>query len=96
MKKTLLTVGITLALAGMLLVPPAITARPNGASSAAAGQRRGEDEGHPEMRDAIRHLEQARAALQKAKREFNGHRSKALELTEQALRECHEALESAR
>jgi hypothetical protein len=53
-------------------------------------------ERHPAIRAAIRHLEQAKESLRKASHDFGGHRARALELTDQALRECHEALESDR
>ena len=49
-------------------------------------------EQHPEMRAAIRHLEQAKASLERAAHDFGGHRAKALEHVNEALRECNEAL----
>jgi len=49
-------------------------------------------EPHPEIRAAIHNLEEAQNHLEKAARDFGGHRAKALELTRQALAECNEAL----
>lgn len=89
MKKTLLAVAATLALAAAVILPLNVPARPTGAPSPAA-QR---EERHPEIRAAIRHLEQARDNLQRAAHDFGGHRVKALEHTNQALEECQKALE---
>ncbi len=81
-----------------MIIPAGISAGASGAPSAPAGQvlKGSREERHPEMRAAIRHLEQARESLQKAAHDFHGHRARALELTDQALRECREALESDR
>ena len=49
-------------------------------------------EPHPEIHAAIHHLEEAKANLEKAAHDFGGHRLKALEHTNRALEECHEAL----
>ncbi len=45
------------------------------------------------MRQAHRHLEQALDALKKAEADKGGHRVKALELVEGALREVKEGIE---
>jgi len=50
-------------------------------------------ERHPEMRHALHALEKAKEALQHAAHDFGGHRAKALELTDQAIREVKEGLE---
>jgi hypothetical protein len=50
---------------------------------------------HPRIEAAIRHLEEARRELQAAPEEFHGHRVKAIEHVDQALAECHKALEAA-
>lgn len=52
--------------------------------------RRGES--HPEMRAAMRHLEEAKRNLEHAAHDFGGHRAKALEHVNQALAECNEAM----
>ncbi len=62
--------------------PPKVMPRNNG------------KEKHPEMQAAIRHLEEAKARLQAGAHDFGGHRAKALEHVNEALRECREALES--
>ena len=47
----------------------------------------------PELRAAQRELKQARAHLQEADRDYQGHRRKAVEYVDQALNELHTALE---
>ncbi len=90
MKKTLLAVAVALALAFTVILPMNTPARATGAPSPAAqgGER------HPEIRAAIRHLEQARDNLQRAAHDFHGHRAKALEHTNHAIEECQKALEA--
>ncbi|MHB8623002.1 MAG: hypothetical protein ACYC9J_07330 [Sulfuricaulis sp.] len=50
---------------------------------------------HPEMHRAQHALENAKHDLEKAAHDYDGHRAKALELTDQAIREIKEGLESA-
>lgn len=57
----------------------------------AFAQRRGRER-HPEMMRALRELEQARADLKKAATDFGGHRVKALDHTNAAIDEVHDAL----
>jgi hypothetical protein len=45
---------------------------------------------------AMKHLRMAQEALQKADHDFAGHREKALGLTDEALRECRQALQADR
>src|SRR5262245_33841738 len=47
----------------------------------------------PELRAAQRELKQARAHLQEADRDYQGHRRKAVEYVDQALSELRTALE---
>lgn len=49
-------------------------------------------EKHPEIRAAIHHLQEAKNNLEHAAHDFGGHRAKALEHVNEALRECNEAL----
>jgi hypothetical protein len=49
-------------------------------------------ERHPELIRALKSLEKAKADLQKANRDFGGHRAKAEELTEQAIQEVQAAI----
>jgi hypothetical protein len=51
---------------------------------------------HPEMAAADQHLRQAKANLERAARDYGGHRTKAIELVNQALEEmrlAHEVTE---
>ncbi|HLH80772.1 MAG TPA: hypothetical protein VKV29_10890 [Chthonomonas sp.] len=50
-------------------------------------------EKHPEIRHALFALNRAKMFLSKAQHDFGGHREKALDLTEQAIRECQLALQ---
>jgi len=49
-------------------------------------------EPHPEIRKAMRALNNAQGFLQHADHDFKGHREKALDLTQQAIKECQAAL----
>jgi hypothetical protein len=49
---------------------------------------------YPEMRGALRHLEQARDNLSNAAHDFHGHRAKALEHTNKAIDEVNKAIAS--
>ena len=51
---------------------------------------------HPRIEAAIHHLEEAKRELEAAPEEFHGHRVKAIGHVNQALDECHRALESVR
>ena len=48
---------------------------------------------HPRIETAIRHLEEAKHELEAAPEMFHGHRVKAIEHVNQALEQCHKALE---
>ena len=50
-------------------------------------------ERHPEIRAALRNLNQAKNNLQNAAHDFGGHREKALDLVQQAINECNQALQ---
>ena len=58
----------------------------------ASAQPEQKRERHPEIRSAMKNLEQSKRNLQKADRDFGGHRMKAVQLVDQALGECREAL----
>ncbi len=59
-----------------------------------AGQRkRGGGERHPEIRAAIRALENAKRHLQEAAHDFGGHRAEALEAVNHALEQLKLALQ---
>ncbi len=48
--------------------------------------RHGRHEKHPELMNAMRALERAKCDLHNAARDFGGHRAKAEELAEQAIK----------
>ena len=48
----------------------------------------------PHMDDAKKALENAKKQLKEAAHDYNGHRAKALELVDQAIKEINEGLES--
>ncbi len=91
---------VALALAAGLSVPLAAAALPAAPAQNPLGQVRreareheGKPERHPEIRQAIRLLEQARTVLQKrAARDFEGHRAKALQEINEAIAQLRAAL----
>ncbi len=94
MWRKLVSWSIAGAVLAVLLCPAVNHARPGTPQfmpAQAAGPRRGQER-HPEIRRAIRALRNARQALQSGAHDFGGHRSKALEEVNQALKECNEAL----
>jgi hypothetical protein len=94
MEKSLLGTITVIALAGATIFPVNMLARASASPGTPAGQaeRKEGRERHPEIRMAIRHLEMAKQALQKADRDFGGHRTEAVRHTDEALEECHRAL----
>lgn len=50
-------------------------------------------EAHPQIRAALRALENARDHLQRGAHDFGGHRARALQLADQAIQECQAALQ---
>ncbi len=90
-----------MALLGVMVFPMSTVSQPSpGQAGGPQGARRGEREGeggrerHPEVRRALRTLQRAKDELKEGAHDFGGHRQKALELTEQAIQECHQALQS--
>ena len=55
---------------------------------------KGRMEKHPELIMSLRHLNAAKNTLQKASRDFDGHREKAVDLTNQAIKEVELAIAS--
>lgn len=85
MRKQMLKVVGGLLLAGALAVPVIVSAVPQ-------PQR---DEPHPVIRESIDKIEAARHDLVAyAARDFDGHRAKAVEHLDQALKELHLALDA--
>ncbi len=94
MKKKLIVVAGALILSIAVIAP--IRMQSLGGPSPAAAQEPGPGRGerHPEIRRAIRALENAKRDLQSGAHDFGGHRAKALEHVNQALEECHAALQA--
>jgi len=95
MNRTLIaTVGSAAFLAAMMFGGPAkaqpATPQPTAAPTAQNARREGER--HPEIEEALRHLEEAKRNMEKGAHDFGGHRAKALDLTNQAIDQLHEAL----
>ena len=53
-------------------------------------------ERHPEIRRAMHALQNAKAALMKADRDFDGHRTAAVKEVDEALAECAKCLQADR
>lgn len=73
---------------------PAPSPRPAAAAAAspAASPAGMPAEPHPEIRAALDALQNARNHLAHGAHDFGGHRAQALNLTDQAIRECRAAL----
>ena len=107
MQKSLATIGLSLAAAGVLTIPASAASPVPGQHSlvlpaqivavqqqAATSVRKIEQrERHPEIRKAITALEQARYALQHADHDFGGHRADALAATDKAIVQLRLALQ---
>ncbi|MGD1154259.1 MAG: hypothetical protein ABSA41_00335 [Terriglobia bacterium] len=104
MKRTFLVCSAALAVLGFTMLigapkaqphpspAPAAMAAPTAAPAAVAAPAPEPQERHPEIRAAIRNLEEAKGHLEAGAHDFGGHRVKALEHTNKALEECREAL----
>lgn len=68
--------------------PVTAPAKPGGAATSSA------KEDHPKMEAALQALGSAKADLESAAHDFNGHRKKALELVKQASEEIRQGLAS--
>ena len=81
--------GVGVIAAGSLTATPAaaqITLPVVVRSHAAHGEK------HPEIRRALKNLNQAKNNLQKAAHDFGGHREQALDLVQRAIDQCQQAL----
>ena len=65
------------------------------ASAQTPGGRMGREK-HPEMRAALKALQNAKNRLEHAAHDYKGHRVKAIEHTNEAIREVEEAIASDR
>jgi hypothetical protein len=93
MKRTIIVLLAVFALLGALTVTAAVAAKPQPAVPHAVAAPAPQGAHHPAIETAIRHLDQAREALERAEHDFGGHRTRALNHIRQALDECHKALE---
>jgi TolA-binding protein len=93
MKKTLLAL-VTAAALMAATTSPLLAQATGGSPGAQTGGKPGRREHHPEIRQALKHLQMAKQALSRGSKDFSGHREKALDLTNQAIQECQQALQS--
>lgn len=96
MRRRLVSWSSAAVVLAVMLCPAMIQARPGAPqpASPSAAASPAAPEAHPEIRAAIRALENARQHLQAGAHDFGGHRAKALEHVNQALEECHAALQA--
>lgn len=83
---------IALSLAVPVAAAPLAQAQDQSSPPSHAGQPVKKHERHAEMRRALHALENAKRDLDKAAHDFQGHRAKALELTDQAIGEVKAGL----
>jgi hypothetical protein len=76
----------------LALMTLALVSVPRSANTAPPPQ----EERHPHIRGAERELREAREELRTAAHDFCGHRKEALEATDRAMRQLHQALECDR
>ncbi|HTC95923.1 MAG TPA: hypothetical protein VK699_20950 [Terriglobales bacterium] len=94
MRKTLLSLVTAAALIAATTSPMLAQGTGGSPGATTGGPGHKGRERHPEIRTALRHLNAAKASLQKGSKDFGGHREKALDLTNQAIQECQQALQS--
>jgi len=95
----LLAAAAGLGAAGFAFSPPASAQGPLPPAPPMARPHRGDrddrrGERHPEIRRALRNLQQAKGNLQNAARDFSGHREQALDLVQRAIDQCQQALQA--
>lgn len=101
MKKTGLSL-ITFALLCSMSIAPAAWAQgggqaPAGQQKMGQGQGQGQGKGgHPEIREAMVKLNEAKTHLHEGAKDFDGHKQKAIELIDQAEKELQEAFHAAK
>jgi hypothetical protein len=57
---------------------------------------RDDRERHPELRQALMALSRAKQDLQRGAHDYDGHRARALQLTDQAIEAVHDAMQADR
>lgn len=80
--------GLGLTIWGGVAVTPAAAQVP----APIMGRAMKHNERHPELRRALKNLNQAKANLQRAKHDFAGHREQALDLVQKAIDQTQQAL----
>jgi len=66
-----------------------------GGSALAAGRQAQKDKGQPAMHAALDHLRLAKASLENGAHDKGGHRTRALDLVNQAIAEVNEGIKYA-
>jgi hypothetical protein len=96
MGKRIATILASTVLALALAVPIVSVAQAPGAGEQGEkGEKAEKAERHPAIHAAIRNLQHAKEILQKeAARDFEGHRAKAVQQIDEALKELHLALQA--
>jgi hypothetical protein len=93
--KTLLgAAAMTVMLTALPSIAQTASSAPAAAPAAKQMMNHKKGERHPEIRQAYKALTHAKMDLERANKDFGGHRAKALELTNQALAELREALKA--
>ena len=91
MRNRMMVLGSLIAVLGTTVSAGVLAQNPSAPIRSFAGKRH-RTEKHPELARALKALERAKMDLQKADRDFGGHRAKAQQLTDEAMREVHEAM----
>lgn len=89
----MLAAAVGLGAAGFAFTQPAQAQGPLPPAPPMTRPHRG-GERHPEIRRALRNLQQAKGNLQNAARDFSGHREQALDLVQRAIDQCQQALQA--
>lgn len=96
MKKVFVALFVAVLIGSMCFLPYALAENPAQApvqKPPMAMREKGEpNERHPQIHIAIRKLREAKQHLEKAAHDFGGHKAKAIQAIDQALRELEEAL----
>jgi hypothetical protein len=93
-RRTLLALAAALTAPALVVAQQPVPAPAVGGAASRPMRARGER--HPEIRRALRALENARVALQNGAQDFGGHREAALDATNNAIKQLQLALQSDR
>jgi predicted S18 family serine protease len=92
MKKTVCAILTAGALACAMCLPVAAQDKDDKMGDKMKAEKHEKMEQHPAIEAAVKHLREAKNALEHANHDFGGHRVKAIEHVNQALAECEQAL----